>query len=109
MNCHNMDIIAGMLSSIIFASGTVSMLMKVIRTQDVDSYSLSSIILNNLGNLVYWVYIFSLPVGPIYFLHLFYTVAMIVMLLCFVLYRHCAKDGQSSKVDPLATIESAQV
>ena len=53
MNCHNMDIIAGMLSSIIFASGTVSMLMKVIRTQDVDSYSLSSIILNNLGNLVY--------------------------------------------------------
>ena len=109
MNCHNIDIIAGVLSSIIFASGTFSMLIKVVRTHDVDSYSLSSIILNNLGNLVYWLYVFSLPMGPIYFLHLFYTVAMIVMLLCFVLYHHRAKEPASNQADPFVTIELSQV
>jgi len=109
MNCHNIDIIAGVLSSIIFASSTLSMLMKVVRTHDVDSYSLSSIILNNLGNLVYWLYIFSLPVGPIYFLHLFYTIAMIAMLLYFVLYHHRSKEQASNQDDPLITIELAQL
>ncbi len=63
----------------IFISGTVGMLMKTWHTKDVESYSWWSIMLNNAGNLVYWVYILSLPFGPIYFLHGFYTIATLLM------------------------------
>lgn len=43
--------------------------------------------LNNAGNLIYWFYVLSLPFGPIYFLHGFYTVATVTMAVWYRLYR----------------------
>jgi uncharacterized protein with PQ loop repeat len=88
MFLEKVPVLAGMFSTMIFMSGTLSMLLKTWRTKDVDSYSLLSLILNNIGNIVYWVYILSLPVGPIYLLHGFYTLATVLMLVGYFLYRH---------------------
>jgi uncharacterized protein with PQ loop repeat len=82
-----MSLIAGVISSMIFASGTLSMLIKAYRSRDMQSYSMLTIILNNIGNLIYWLYIISLPFGPIYLLHGFYTVATLFMLFWAWLYR----------------------
>lgn len=83
----NMPNLAGTISSLVFISGTLSMLLKTWRSKDVASYSWTSIVLGNLGNLVYWLYVLSLPIGPIYVLHSFHTVAMVLMLMWCVLYR----------------------
>lgn len=88
MTIDQLQILAGSFSSLIFIFGTLSMLLKTWRTRDVDSYSMVSLLLNNVGNLVYWLYVVSLPFGPVYFLHGFYTVATILMLVWYFLYRH---------------------
>jgi hypothetical protein len=88
MEIYHLQLLAGSISSVIFISGTMSMLAKAWRTHDIGSYSLTSFLLNNLGNLVYWVYVLSLPFGPVYFMHGFYTVATIMMLIWYFLYRH---------------------
>ncbi|MCI0710605.1 MAG: hypothetical protein L0154_10635 [Chloroflexi bacterium] len=82
-----MSIIAGSISSLIFISGTLSMLVKAYRTRDMNSYSIVTLALNNIGNLIYWVYILSLPFGPIYLLHGFYTFTTAFMLCWGWLYR----------------------
>jgi uncharacterized protein with PQ loop repeat len=87
MEMYQIQIFAGSASSLMFMSGTLSMLIKTWRTHDVDSYSMTSLLLNNVGNLVYWIYVISLPVGPIYILHSFYTIATILMLIWYFLYR----------------------
>ena len=88
MNLENFPIMAGTISSLIFMSGTMSMLGKTWHTKDVSSYSMSAMWLNNFGNLVHWVYVLSLPLGPIYLLHGFYTIATILMLVWCLVYRH---------------------
>ena len=51
------------------------MLRKALRTRDVSSYSLSSLVMINAANIVYSLYVFTLPVfGPIWALHTFYLV-----------------------------------
>jgi|GEM_PF-1266447 len=87
MTFEQVQLLAGSVSSVIFMSGTLSMLVKTWHTHDVDSYSLTSLLLNNAGNLVYWIYVFSLPFGPVYFLHGFYTVATVLMLVWYFIYR----------------------
>ena len=82
-----MSIIAGSISSLIFISGTLSMLVKAYRTRDMNSYSMATLALNNVGNLIYWVYILSLPFGPIYLLHGFYTITTAFMVCWAWLYR----------------------
>jgi hypothetical protein len=63
------------------------MLVKAFRTKNLRSYSLSNIVLINVGNLIYWLYISNLPFGPIWVLHTFYTVAEIFMLLWYLRYE----------------------
>lgn len=84
----NVHIIAGSISSLIFATGTLNMLIKAWRTKDVHSYSVAQLVLNNIGNLVHWLYISSLPLGPIWFLHGFFTLSTALMLLWYGLYHH---------------------
>lgn len=86
---ESLQILAGTISSFIFMLGTLSMLIKAWRTRDVRSYSLAQIGLYNIGNVVHWLYVVSLPFGPIWFLHGFFTLASAVMLIWCVLYR-CA-------------------
>ena len=63
------------------------MLVKAARTKDLSSYSAGNLAITNVGNAVYSVYVFSLPPGPIWFLHGFYLVASALMLAWFLRYR----------------------
>jgi hypothetical protein len=69
------------------------MLVKAARTKDLGSYSLANILLANVANVVHSVYVFSLPPGPIWVLHSFYIVAMVLMLFWYVRYAHLNPKG----------------
>ncbi|MHA7208521.1 hypothetical protein [Arthrobacter sp. MDT1-65] len=73
-------VLAGSLSTVLFALATLPMLLKAVRTRDLSSYSLSNIVISNIANAVHSVYVFSLPFGPIWMLHSFYVVASALML-----------------------------
>jgi hypothetical protein len=80
-------ILAGVTSTGLFAMSYLPMLVKAARTKDLTSYSLGNLAITNAGNLVHSVYVFSLPMGPIWFLHGFYLVASALMLAWFLRYR----------------------
>jgi uncharacterized protein with PQ loop repeat len=79
--------VAGAISTVIFVVSTLPMLIKAFRTKDLSSYSLGNIATANVGNLVQCVYVLSLPVGPIWFLHGFYVVVTFLMLFWYVRYH----------------------
>ena len=81
-----LPVLAGIVSTIIFASSTLPMLRKAAATKDLASYSLGNIALANVGNLVHSIYVFSLPVGPIWALHSFYLVSTALMLFWYLRY-----------------------
>jgi len=83
----SLPVLAGIISTIIFASSTLPMLRKAAATKDLRSYSLGNIGLANVGNLVHSVYVFSLPLGPIWALHGFYLVSTALMLFWYLRYR----------------------
>ena len=84
--------IAGTASTVVFAISNLPMLRKALRTRDVSSYSLSSIAMINAANVVYSLYVFSLPPGPIWALHTFYLVSCAIMLvLCLGRRRAAAR------------------
>ena len=56
-----MPVVAGAVSSAIFAASALPMLVKAFRTKDLKSYSLPNIALSNVGNVVHSVYVYSLP------------------------------------------------
>lgn len=80
----DLPLIAGTISTVIFAIATLPMLVKALRTKDLGSYSIGNIALANVGNLVHSVYVFSLPVGPIWLLHTFYLLSTGLMLVWYV-------------------------
>jgi uncharacterized protein with PQ loop repeat len=82
-----LPVIAGSISTLIFALSTLPMLMKAIQTKDMQSYSLGNILLSNVGNLVHSLYVFSLPAGPIWLLHTFYLVTTAMMLVWYLRYE----------------------
>lgn len=73
-------VLAGVVSTAIFAGSMLPMLHKALRTRELSSYSLGNIALANVGNAVHCVYVFALPPGPIWFLHSFYVVSSALML-----------------------------
>ena len=81
------QIIAGMTSSTIFVFSNFLMLYKAIKTNDLKSYSLGHLAFSNLGNLIHWVYISSLPFGPIWFLHAYFTIVTALMLFWYFRYK----------------------
>ena len=82
------QLVAGFTSTMIFASSKIPMLMKAFTSKDLRSYSLGHIVLSNTGNLMYWLYVISLPVGPVWFLQGFFTITDSLMLFCYVRYQH---------------------
>jgi uncharacterized protein with PQ loop repeat len=92
----NIDLpfIAGSVSSTVFVISTLPMLLKAFRTKDLKSYSLTNIVLSNVGNLIYSVYVYSLPAGPIWILHTFHLVTTGLMLLWFVRYERRVKPSR---------------
>ena len=80
-------VVAGAVSTAIFAASALPMLMKAFRTKDLKSYSLPNIALSNVGNVIHSVYVYSLPPGPIWVLHSFYLVTTGLMLLWYLRYE----------------------
>ncbi|NNJ10552.1 hypothetical protein EKD04_009450 [Chloroflexales bacterium ZM16-3] len=79
--------VAGALATVIFMSSAMPMLVKALRTRDLHSYSAWSLGLSEAGNILQWFYIWSLPLGPIHFLHAFYTIVTAVMLGLLLRYK----------------------
>jgi hypothetical protein len=79
-------VLAGSLSTAIFVSSALPMLLKAARTRDLDSYSRGQLVLANVGNVVNSVYVYSLPLGPIWLLHTFNLVCTLLMLAWHVRY-----------------------
>ena len=86
----DIPLIAGTVSTVVFAVSNLPMLRKALRTRDVSSYSLSSVVMINAANAVYSLYVFSLPVGPIWVLHTFYLVSCAILLVLCLAQRRMA-------------------
>jgi uncharacterized protein with PQ loop repeat len=80
-------VMAGAISTTIFALSTLPMLFKAFQTKDLKSYSLGNILLANVGNIVHSVYVYSLPGGPIWLLHTFNLVTTGMMLVWYLRYE----------------------
>jgi uncharacterized protein with PQ loop repeat len=94
---QELQIVAGTVSSLLFASGTFPMLWKAYQTKDLKSYSLGNITMSNIGNLIHWVYVSSLPFGPIWFLHSFYSLITALMLYWYLRYEEVDVFGALGK------------
>ncbi len=80
MSLDSAGVVAGIVSTTLFVISYLPMLVKAGRTRDLSSYSVGNLLIANIGNLVHSVYVFSLPFGPIWFLHIFYLLSTAVML-----------------------------
>jgi hypothetical protein len=81
MSVGDLPVLAGTVSTTLFVTSYLPMLVKAFRTRDLSSYSRGNLVLASVGNVVYTVYVVSLPVGPIWFLHTFYVLCTALMLL----------------------------
>lgn len=90
-------VLAGMASTVIFASSTMPMLGKALRTRELGSYSLGNLGLANVGNAVHSVYVFSLAPGPLWALHSFYLASTAFMLVWYLRFEHLPRrqSGQA--------------
>lgn len=96
MSIADLQVLAGSLSALIFAAATCNMLLKAWRTKDVASYSLAHVVLNNVGNLFYGIYVVSLPFGPVHLMHGFYSLAALLMLVWCLMYRAAPRQTQAT-------------
>jgi uncharacterized protein with PQ loop repeat len=110
---RTIPVLAGAVSTVIFACSTLPMLVKAARTRDLSSYSLGNILLSNLGNLVHSIYVFHLPAGPIWALHTFYLVSTGLMLVWYLRYteapisrRRLGLGRSPDAAGPLGTLAS---
>lgn len=87
MRIEEMQIAAGVISTLMFVSSNLPMLWKAFTTKNLTSYSLGHISLSNAGNLIYWLYLFTLPMGPVWFLHGFNTLVAGLMLVGYLYYQ----------------------
>lgn len=83
----NLPMIAGAISTTIFALGNLPMLVKAFHTKNLASYSRGNILLSNVGNIIHSVYVFNLPPGPIWILHSFYLLSAGLMLVWYLRYE----------------------
>ena len=88
MDTLQLQIAAGAVSTMMFVSSSIPMVYKAFKTKDMKSYSLENIVISNLGNLLHWIYVTSLPVGPIWFLHGFNTLVAAFMLFWYFRYKY---------------------
>ena len=97
MTINELPLIAGSVSTAIFVTSYMPMLVKAVRTRDLTSYSPIQLVLTNIGNVVYSAYVFSLPLGPIWALHSFYVVSTALMLAWYVRYTRKPKPTPEAR------------
>jgi hypothetical protein len=83
---NGVAVLAGSISTALFVVSALPMLYKAARTRDLGSYSLGNLLLANVGNGFYAIYVFSMPVGPIWALHSFYMLSSALMLFWYLRY-----------------------
>ncbi len=93
----SLPLVAGAVSTTIFAASMLPMLTKAAQTKDLGSYSLGNILLANVGNVVHSVYVFHLPVGPVWALHSFYLVSTALMLFWYLRYRGASRAARQKR------------
>jgi len=96
----DLNVAAGVVSTVIFALSMMPMMVKAARTKNLESYSLGHIVLTNAGNAVHSVYVFSLPVGPIWALHGFYLVTAGTMLVWCLRYGTAVQGPEPAGARP---------
>lgn len=97
MSLHDAAVVAGTVSTVLFVTSYLPMLVKAARTRDLGSYSVGNLAVANVGNVVHTVYVVSLPVGPIWVLHGFYLCSTALMLCWWLRYRERpANRGRST-------------
>ncbi len=92
--------LAGSASTVLFVSSSLPMVWRAITTRDVASYSRGNLALANAGNLVYTVYIASLPFGPVWFLHGINGAVAAFMLTAHLLWVPAQKSAQKTALKP---------
>lgn len=92
----NLPTIAGFISTTLFALGTLPMLTKAYSTKNLASYSLGNILLSNVGNLIYSIYVFRLPPGPVWVLYIYNLVSTALMLVWYLRYEGLPQRLRSS-------------
>ena len=103
----SISVAAGAIASVVFACSTVPMLGKAVRTKDLASYSRGNLVLANVGNAVYSVYVFTLPPGPIWLLHTFYILSSALMLVWSLRYGR-RPDPAEDRAAPAATLQGVR-
>ncbi len=83
----DLPVLSGTIATVLFALSTLPMVVKANRTKDLKSYSLGYLLLGNVGNLFYSMYVYNLPPGPIWLLHSFYLVVTGLMLFWYLRYE----------------------
>ncbi|WP_194846546.1 hypothetical protein [Mumia zhuanghuii] len=101
-------VVAGTLSTAIFALSTLPMIVKAGRTKDLSSYSLGNLGLSNVGNAVHSLYVFSLPAGPVWVLHSFYVAVALLMLAWYLRYEWRA-SGEGTRKRRAAPVGAARL
>ncbi len=94
----NLPLLAGTISTVLFMFSTLPMLHKAFRSKDLRSYSLGNMLLANTGNAVHSLYVYSLPPGPIWWLHTFHLVTTGLMLTGYVRYERQPRQAQLQSV-----------
>jgi len=98
-----LPVVAGAVSTAIFALGALPMLLKAVRTKNLASYSLGNIMLTNNANVIHSVYVFHLPAGPIWILHSFYLSSTGLMLFWYLRYSSLGRQGPARGPRPCTT------
>jgi len=104
----DIPIVAGTISTVVFAVSNLPMLRKALRTRDVSSYSLSSLVMINAANVVYSLYVFTLPFGPIWGLHTFYVVSCAIMLVLCLREHRAAEDSPAASSEGMPAVSAVR-
>lgn len=100
-----LPVLAGIASTVIFASSTMPMLGKALRTRELGSYSLGNLVLANVGNAVHSVYVFSLAPGPLWALHSFHLGSTAFMLTWYLRFELVTRRRRGSGQSELCGVD----
>jgi uncharacterized protein with PQ loop repeat len=76
----DLPVLAGSLSTAMFVAAALPMLLKAVRTKEMASYSAGNLVMANVVNALYSLYIFSTPAGPAWVLHALNTSVGLLMI-----------------------------
>lgn len=96
----SLPLLAGALATLLFTTSQLPMLLRAYTTRDLRSYSRTQLVLSNLGNGVYWIYVGTLPAGPIWLLHTFHTLATALMLVWCLRFNEGSRPDEAGAPDP---------